>query len=55
MFWSADIDWRAIEGAPDDVGRDARGGGPMRRYYLEWLEMFDGITNVPEELLDVGG
>src|SRR5947199_5771440 len=52
-FWAADINWRAIEGAPDDVG-EMHGPEAMRRYYQDWLEMFDGITNVPEELLDVG-
>ena len=53
LTWAADINWRAIEGAPDDVG-EMHGPEAMRRYYQDWLEMFDGITNVPEELLDVG-
>jgi ketosteroid isomerase-like protein len=52
-FWDADINWRAIEGAPDDVG-EMQGLAAVRRYFQEWLDMFDDITNVPEELLDVG-
>ncbi len=52
-FWATDIDWRAIEGAPDDVGV-MYGREAVRRYFQEWVDMFDGITNVPEELLDAG-
>jgi ketosteroid isomerase-like protein len=52
-FWDADINWRAIEGAPDDVG-EMHGPEAVRRYLQEWIDMFDNITNVPEELLDVG-
>jgi len=26
----------------------------VRRYLQEWIDMFDNITNVPEELVDVG-
>ena len=26
----------------------------MRRYYQDWLDTFDGITNVPVELGDAG-
>jgi ketosteroid isomerase-like protein len=26
----------------------------MRRYLQEWVDMFEGITNVPEELVDLG-
>jgi ketosteroid isomerase-like protein len=37
-FWAEDISWRAIEGAPDDVG-EMRGA--------------DNITHVPVELIDV--
>ena len=52
-FWSSDVDWRAIEGAPDDVG-EMHGREAVRRYFQEWIDMFDNITNVPEELVDVG-
>src|SRR5947209_18439228 len=52
-FWDPAIDWRAIEGAPDDVG-EMHGRAAMRRYIQEWVDMFDDITNVPEEILDLG-
>ena len=52
-FWDPDINWRAIEGAPDDVG-EMDGAAAVRRYFQEWIDMFDGITNVPQELRDVG-
>jgi ketosteroid isomerase-like protein len=52
-FWDADINWRAIEGAPDDVG-EMHGPERLRRYLGELLEIFDNVTIVPEELLDVG-
>jgi ketosteroid isomerase-like protein len=52
-MWAPDIDHRAIEGAPDDVGpivgRDA-----MRAYLADWYEMFADLTTVPEELIDAG-
>jgi ketosteroid isomerase-like protein len=52
-FWDADINWRAIEGAPDDVG-EMHGPERLRRYLGELLEIFDNVTIVPEELLDLG-
>src|SRR3979490_2598584 len=52
-FWAADINWRAIEGAPDDVG-EMHGVEAVRRYFQEWVDMFDNDATGPEELLDVG-
>jgi ketosteroid isomerase-like protein len=52
-FFDEDIDWRAIEGAPDDVG-EIRGIEAMLHYMGDWLETFDDITSVPTELLDLG-
>ena len=52
-FMDEDVDWRAIEGAPDDVG-EMHGREAMRRYFQDWVDMFDDITNVPEEILDLG-
>ena len=53
QIWAPDIDHRAIEGAPDDVGpiigRDA-----MRAYAADWYETFTDLTIVPEEILDGG-
>jgi ketosteroid isomerase-like protein len=52
-FWDVDINWRAIEGAPDDVG-EMHGPHAVRRYLQEWIDVFDKVTNVPEELVDLG-
>jgi ketosteroid isomerase-like protein len=51
-FWSADIDWRAIEGAPDDVG-EMHGRDAARRYCQDWLDTFDDLTSVTEEVIDI--
>jgi ketosteroid isomerase-like protein len=52
-FWDAEINWRAIEGAPDDAG-EMRGLEAARRYCQDWLDTFEDLTSVPEELIDVG-
>ena len=52
-FWDPDINWRAIEGAPDDVG-EMDGVAANRRYYQEWIDMFHDLTLVPEEIRDLG-
>jgi ketosteroid isomerase-like protein len=51
--WHPDITWRAIEGAPDDVGV-MEGSERLRRYYDEWLEVFDELTVELNELVEVG-
>ncbi len=51
--WAPDIDYRAIEGAPDDVG-PILGRDAMRRYTAEWQEMFDDFAGVAEEVIDAG-
>jgi hypothetical protein len=43
----------AVEGAIDDAG-EINGAEAMRRYARDWLDTFDDITFVPEELFDVG-
>ena len=53
-FWDEDIDWRAIEGAPDDVGV-MHGRAALLRYYGEWVEMFDGLALTLLDLRDAGG
>jgi ketosteroid isomerase-like protein len=45
--------WQPIEGAPDDVG-EIHGADAARRCVQDWLDTFDNVTIVPEELLDVG-
>jgi ketosteroid isomerase-like protein len=52
-FWDGDINWRAIEGAPDDVG-EMHGRERVRRYFGELLETFANVTVTPVELLDIG-
>jgi ketosteroid isomerase-like protein len=39
-FWAAGINWRAIEGAPDDVG-EIQGPEALRRYFQDWIDTFD--------------
>jgi ketosteroid isomerase-like protein len=50
-FLDPEIDWRAIEGAPDDIGV-FKGHEAMRRYWEEWFEIFDLVRIEPEELID---
>ncbi len=52
-FYDANIDHRAAEGAPDDVG-EIRGLAAFRRHVEEWIDMFDDFTNVVQELRDLG-
>src|SRR3954453_18775155 len=53
-FWHPDINWRAMEGAPDDVG-EMHGVGAARRYVQDWYDVFDGFTSEIEQLVDGGG
>jgi ketosteroid isomerase-like protein len=39
-FSDPDIDWRAAEGALDDVG-EMHGRVAMRRYIQDWIDTFD--------------
>ncbi|HEV7584842.1 MAG TPA: nuclear transport factor 2 family protein [Solirubrobacteraceae bacterium] len=52
-FWDEAINWRAIEGAVDDVG-EMQGAEAMRGYLQDWLDTFEDITSVPTELLEAG-
>jgi uncharacterized protein len=52
-FWDPDINWRAAEGAIDDVG-EMHGRVAVRRYVQDWLDTFDDSSVVVEELRDVG-
>jgi ketosteroid isomerase-like protein len=52
-FFDSEVSWRAIEGAPDDVG-EMHGKDALRRYLQDWLDTFEDVTTVPTELLDVG-
>ena len=48
-----DVDWRAIEGAPDDVG-PMHGLAALQAYTRDWFDHFDNLRLEPEELIDAG-
>ena len=52
-LWDPDIDWRAAEGAIDDIG-EMHGPVAVRRYIQDWIDTFDDFGVVVEELRDVG-
>jgi ketosteroid isomerase-like protein len=52
-FWDPDINWRAAEGAIDDVG-EMHGRVAVRGYIQDWIDTFDDFSVVVEELRDVG-
>jgi ketosteroid isomerase-like protein len=52
-FWHPDINWRAAEGALDDVGL-MEGPGALRRYYEQWEDTFESGRVEVEELVDAG-
>src|SRR5438874_8541754 len=52
-FMDPDINYRAIEGAPDDIGVFT-GYDAQRRYLGEWVEMFDNLGVETEALIDAG-
>jgi ketosteroid isomerase-like protein len=49
-LWAPEIDWRAAEGAADDVGL-IRGPQALGRYYRGWLETFDELRAEVEEVI----
>jgi len=51
--WHPDITWRAIEGAPDDVGV-MEGRDAVRAYVADWDDMFDDLRVEPLEVTDAG-
>lgn len=53
-FWHPDIEWRAVEGAVDDVGV-IRGRDAMRRYYQDWVDMIDDLRGGIEEVVYESG
>ena len=52
-FWHPEIDWRAIEGAPDDIGVFT-GHAAMRHYYEQWFETFAELRAEIEDIVDAG-
>jgi ketosteroid isomerase-like protein len=51
-FVDPDVDWRAVEGAIDDVG-GMRGTEAVRLYMADWLDTFDDVTFTPDEIIEV--
>jgi ketosteroid isomerase-like protein len=49
-FWHPRIEWRAVEGAPDDVGL-IRGHDALRRYYQDWIDTLDQLRAAVEEVI----
>jgi ketosteroid isomerase-like protein len=49
-FWHPDIEWRAVEGAADDVG-SMRGHDALRRYYQDWIDTLDELRAEVEDVL----
>jgi ketosteroid isomerase-like protein len=41
-FWHPEIEWRAVEGAADDVGI-MRGHDALRRYYQDWIDTLEDL------------
>jgi ketosteroid isomerase-like protein len=50
-LWDPEIEWRAIEGALDDVGV-IRGHDAMWRYYAEWVETIEDLRADVEILFE---
>jgi ketosteroid isomerase-like protein len=52
-FWHPDINWRAAEGALDDVGL-MEGPDAIRDYYRQWEETFADVRMEVDQLIDAG-
>ena len=48
-----DIDYRAVEGAPDEHG-PIHGKDALRAYMQDWIDTFDQFTVEPLEVIDAG-
>jgi ketosteroid isomerase-like protein len=53
QYVADDIDYRAVEGAPDDHG-PLHGKDAVRAYMQDWQDTFDDFTSEPVELIDAG-
>ncbi|HEX6712290.1 MAG TPA: nuclear transport factor 2 family protein [Thermoleophilaceae bacterium] len=51
QLWHPEIEWRAIEGALDDVGV-IRGHDAMRAYYAEWVDTMEDLRAEPEVVFE---
>ena len=52
-YWTDDIDYRAVEGAPDEHG-PIHGRDALRVYAQDWLDTFDHFRQEPLEKIDAG-
>jgi ketosteroid isomerase-like protein len=52
-YWTDDIDYRAVEGAPDDHG-PIHGKDALRDYARDWRDTFDDFRQEPVEQIDAG-
>ncbi len=53
-FWHPEITWRAIQGAPDDVGVIS-GREALRDYYEQWIDTFADIrAELVRDLIGAG-
>jgi ketosteroid isomerase-like protein len=52
-FFDPNVDYRAMEGALDDIGVFT-GHDALRRHWEQWDEMFDDLRAEPSELIDAG-
>jgi ketosteroid isomerase-like protein len=52
-YWADDIDYRAVEGAPDDHG-PIHGKDALHAYAQDWLDTFDDFRQEPVEIIDAG-
>jgi len=48
-----DVDYRAVEDAPDDRG-PIHGKDALRAWLQDWIDMFDSFTMEPMELIETG-
>jgi ketosteroid isomerase-like protein len=52
-YMADDIDYRAVEGAPDDHG-PIHGKDALRAHVQDWQDTFDDFVSEPVELIDAG-
>ena len=52
-LWHSDLDYRAMEGAPDDIGV-FHGREALRHHYQEWFEILDDFGVEAERLIEAG-
>ena len=52
-YFADDVDYRAIVGAPDDIG-PIHGKPALRAWLQDWMDMFDDFTMELVKLVDAG-